>query len=98
MLMNCDYFIIVGRSDMTERIEAWKDALAKYNLADKVIAEIVSKNPQNFPAVESYSIDKKNIFHAEVCGMDRKNPTDSIVSAFCPAFKEFAESVLSEKA
>lgn len=97
MLKNCDYFIIIGRSDKLECIEAWKTTLADYNLADKVIAEIISKNPQNLPVVESYSFDGKNVFHAEVCGLDRKNLTSCIVSAFCSAFKDFAAMILSEK-
>lgn len=97
MLKNCDYFIIVGRSDKLECIEAWKTTLANYNLADKVIAEIISKNPQSLPIVESYYFDEKKFFHAEVCGLDRKNLTSCIVSAFCPTFKDFAAMILSEK-
>ena len=95
MLKNCDYFVIIGRSDVPERITDWKKALDEYNLANRVIAEIISKNPQTVPAVETCSFARGEIFHATVCGLDRKNPINEIVSAFYPPFKEFAEMILS---
>lgn len=95
MLKNCDYFVIIGRSDVPERITDWEKALDEYNLANRVIAEIISKNPQAMPAVETCSFAKGEIFHATVSGLDRNNPINDIVSAFYPSFKEFAEMNLS---
>jgi len=96
MLKNCDYFIIIGRSDVPERINDWKKALAEYNLEKRVIAEVISKNPWNTPLVESSYFDEENIFHASVCGLDRENRVKDIVSAFSPAFKDFTEIILSK--
>lgn len=95
MLKNCDYFVIIARSDVPERITDWKKALNEYNLANRVIAEIISKNPQAAPVVETCSLAKDEIFHATVCGLDRNNLINDIVSAFYPSFKEFAEINLS---
>ena len=96
MLKNCDYFIIIGRSDVPERINDWKKSLAEYNLEKRVIAEVISKNPWNTPLVESSYFDEENIFHASVCGLDRENRVKDIVSAFSPAFKDFTEIILSK--
>lgn len=97
MLKNCDFFVIIGRSDVPERIEDWRKALEKYNLADRVIAEVISKNPDKAPVVESCSFDSKNIFHATVYGLNRANYINDIVSAFCPSFKAFSEKILLHK-
>ncbi|MBP5452396.1 MAG: hypothetical protein J6Y16_09200 [Treponema sp.] len=95
MLKNCDYFVIIARSDVPDRITDWKKALNEYNLANRVIAEIISRNPQAAPVVETCSLAKGEVFHATVCGLDRNNLINDIVSAFYPSFKEFAEINLS---
>lgn len=96
MLKNCDCFIIIGRSDVPERISDWKMALNEYNLADRVVAEVISKNPQINPSVESFYFDEEKVFHATVCGLNRENSINNIVSAFCPSLKDLAEAILSK--
>ena len=97
MLRNCDFYIIIGRSDIPERINDWKKALAKYDLANRVIAEVISAKPQSNPCVENFYFDKEKVFHAKVCGLDRENKINSIVTAFCSAFQEFSETILSKE-
>jgi len=94
MLKNCDYLIIIARSDVPERIEDWKNALAEYNLADKVICEVISKNPDNTPSVENFYFDEKNIFHVTLYGLNRETPINSIVSAFLSIFQSFCSPLL----
>lgn len=89
MLKCCDYFVIIGRSDKLEAINEWKSELRKYNLDDKVIAEIISKDPEHSPIIEKYFFDDYGIFHATVCGLDRQNSRKLIVESFYSVFKKF---------
>lgn len=96
MLCNCDSFVIIGRPDRPESIDGWKSALADYNMQEKVVAEILSQNPERTPSVDNSFFDENGIFHATVCGLDRKNPINDIVSAFNSSFKDFAEKILQD--
>ena len=94
MLKNCDYLIIIARNDVPERINDWKNALAEYNLADRVIGEVISKNPDAAPSAENCYFDEKNIFHVTLCGLNRETPITSIVSAFLSIFQSFCSPLL----
>ena len=96
MLKNCDYLIIIARSDVPERIEDWKNALAEYKLADRVIGEVISKNPKDDPSAENCYFDEKNIFHVTLYGLKRESPINIIVSEFLSIFQRFC-SLLLEK-
>ena len=94
MLKNCDFLIIIARSDVPERIKDWKNALAEYNLADRVIGEVISKNPKDDPSAENCYFDEKNIFHVTLYGLNRETPINSIVSAFLSIFQSFCSPLL----
>lgn len=98
MLRSCDYFVIIGRPDRPGAIEGWKSALAEYNLAERIVSEIISQKPDAAPSVEESFFDGNGVFHATVSGLDRKNLRNSIVESFAPSFQELAESLLSAAA
>ena len=93
MLKCCDSFIILGREDKAEIIAAWKAELKKYHPDGKIIAEILSKNPNDIPAVENAYFDENKTFHAVVHGLDRQNSRAAIVEALKPSFQSFIKSI-----
>ena len=93
MLKCCDSFIILGREDKAEIIAAWKAELKKYHPDGKIIAEILSKNPNDIPAVENAYFDDNKIFHALVHGLDRQNSRADIVEALQPSFQSFIKAI-----
>ncbi len=66
-------------------------------MQEKVVAEILFQNPERTPSVDNAFFDENGIFHATVCGLDRKNPINNIVSAFSSSFKGFAEKILQDQ-
>lgn len=89
MLKCCDRYIILGRFDKPEIIDAWKTELKKYQLEDKIIAEILSKAPDSLPSVEDDYFDPQGVFHAVVSGLDRQHPRADIINALYPYFENF---------
>ena len=95
MLRCCDYFVIISRSDNAGAIGEWKSALDEYGLQGRVIAELLSQDPDRDPAAESCCFDGLHVFHAAVCGLNRNKAREDIVTAFDLPFQEFTAAILS---
>ena len=87
------FYIINSREDKAGIIAAWKAELKKYHPDGKIIAEILSKNPNDIPAVENAYFDENKTFHALVHGLDRQNSRAAIVEALKPSFQSFIKAI-----
>lgn len=93
MLKNCDSFIIIGRKDRLDVFEKWKEALAQYNLEDRVVAEITSVDYENFPSVREIYTDASGIIKISIDGLDRSHARNDLIEAYKEAFAELIERI-----
>ena len=81
MMAQCDAFIVLCRQDRQQEIyDAWRLALSKYQLEDRIIARIVSADPEaGFAILSPLKTDCTGEFSATVSGLDRKKDRAAIV-------------------
>lgn len=66
-----DRFVILGRADSPEIVEAWRYELRKHGLEDRVAAEIISSEPNAAPSLTWEQ--NTSVLRGRITGLDRKN-------------------------
>ena len=89
MMKQCDYYIILGKTSEENVFNKWRQALREYGLEDRVLAEFTSSNPEESFSIHNFSKDDQGVFHADLCGLDRKTDLISIAKQIAPVIAPF---------
>jgi cytidine deaminase len=72
IMREIDAFVILARADNVSSIGGWRAELAQYNLEDRVIAEVISEDPQS-AGIRLSLAHTGSILTGHVTGLDRGN-------------------------
>lgn len=94
IMREIDRFVILGRADSPEIVEAWRSELRKHGLEDRVAAEIISSEPNAAPSL-TWELNT-SVLRGRITGLDRKNrdlsalwePLSLLYSAILPDREE----------
>ncbi len=92
MMAECDVFIVLCRQDRQDKIFAnWRHALADYQLENRIIARIVSANPNDECKIEPLQIDHDGLFSTTINGLSRDNNRAQIVQTMKEGLEPFVK-------
>ena len=80
MMAACDAFIILCRKDRADEIFcAWKTALAEWHLEDRIVAKLISADPDDAFSISPLEISGTGLFTASISGLDRKKEAGEVI-------------------
>lgn len=100
MLKVCDAYIVIckqsGSVNPDDVYSDWHKALEEYQLEDRIVARIVSADPEKDFTVSALGRDEDGIFTATITGLDRKKNRDAVIrymtAGLRPLIEEIAKS------
>lgn len=79
MMRQCDAFVVLCREDRAARIfEGWRTALAEHGLSDRIVARIISADPDSPFSATGFFQREDGLVLGTVRGLDRHNPTGKL--------------------
>lgn len=80
MMKECDAFIVLCRQDRQDEIfDAWRQALSDYHLENRIIARIVSANPEGDFDISSLQTNHEGQFFTTIYGLSRDKDRTQII-------------------
>ncbi len=75
MFRQCDAFVVICRKDRHDAIlKGWIDALAEFDLQDRIVAVLDSSDPDADFSISPLVTDSEGILHGDIRGLDREHP------------------------
>ncbi|MEZ0296092.1 MAG: hypothetical protein ACAI35_06520 [Candidatus Methylacidiphilales bacterium] len=89
-----DGYVVVVRSDQKASIlEGWRQALAKHDLADRIVAVVESGNPKEL--LSCSMSESSGVIQAVCCGLDRGNVARASAPSTPQGFTALAQALVN---